>query len=56
VMPFEAASVLILMAIVGAMLLAKREKEEDIVRIEQALAEAQTGEPVVEESNEEVHA
>jgi len=56
VVPFEAASVLILMAIVGSMLLAKREKEEDIVRIEQALAEAQAGEPVIEESNEEAHA
>jgi NADH-quinone oxidoreductase subunit J len=56
VMPFEAASVLILMAIVGAMLLAKREKEEDIVRIEHALAESHSGEPVTEESNEEVHA
>ncbi|MGH9839463.1 MAG: NADH-quinone oxidoreductase subunit J family protein [Blastocatellia bacterium] len=56
VMPFEAASVLILMAIVGAMLLAKRDREEDIVRIEQALAEAQAAEQVVEESKEEVHA
>jgi NADH-quinone oxidoreductase subunit J len=37
VFPFEAASVLILMAIVGAMLLARREKKEDIERIEQAL-------------------
>ncbi len=43
VLPFEAASVLILMAIVGAMLLAKREKEEDVARIEKALQKAQSG-------------
>ncbi len=56
VLPFEAASVLILMAIVGSVLLARRDKEQDIVRIEQALAKAQAGEPVAEESKEEVHA
>jgi NADH-quinone oxidoreductase subunit J len=56
VIPFEAASVLILMAIVGSMLLARREKAEDIERIEQALA-AQDAEPqVIEESKEEVAA
>lgn len=38
VLPFEATSVLILMAIVGSMFLARREKEIDIVRIEEALA------------------
>ncbi len=38
VIPFEAASVLILMAIVGSMLLARREKQEDVERIEKALA------------------
>src|SRR5215813_4747230 len=38
VIPFEAASVLILMAIVGSMLLARRESRKDIERIENALA------------------
>jgi NADH-quinone oxidoreductase subunit J len=38
VLPFEATSVLILMAIVGAMLLARRSTKEDIERIEGALA------------------
>jgi NADH-quinone oxidoreductase subunit J len=41
VIPFEAASVLILMAIVGSMLLARREKKEDVERIEKALIEQQ---------------
>ncbi len=41
VLPFEAVSVLILMAIVGSVLLAKRERKEDIERIEQALAAEQ---------------
>jgi hypothetical protein len=35
--PFEAASILILMAIVGSMLLARREQKEDVERIEKAL-------------------
>lgn len=56
VFPFEAASVLILMAIVGAMLLARREKAEEVDRIEQALIEADRGQPVVEKSKEEVAA
>jgi NADH-quinone oxidoreductase subunit J len=56
VLPFEAASVLILMAIVGSMLLAKREKAEDVDRMEQALLEAQAEQPVVETSKEEVAA
>ena len=37
VLPFEMTSVLILMAIVGAMLLARRGSKEEIERIEQAL-------------------
>jgi NADH-quinone oxidoreductase subunit J len=37
-LPFEATSVLILMAIVGSMLLARRNAKEDIERIESALA------------------
>jgi NADH-quinone oxidoreductase subunit J len=41
VLPFEAASVLILMAIVGAMYLARRESKADIERIEQSLAAEQ---------------
>jgi NADH-quinone oxidoreductase subunit J len=41
VLPFEATSVLILMAIVGAMLLARRSSQEDIERIEGALATEQ---------------
>jgi NADH-quinone oxidoreductase subunit J len=56
VFPFEAASVLILMAIVGAMLLARREKAEEIDRIEQALVDAGHEQPVVEKSKEEVAA
>ena len=60
VLPFEAVSVLILMAIVGAILLAKREKKEDIERIEQALAadqaESQRARQKIENSKEEVAA
>jgi NADH-quinone oxidoreductase subunit J len=60
VLPFEAVSVLILMAIVGALLLAKRERKEDIERIEQALAadqaESQKALDKVENSKEEVAA
>jgi NADH-quinone oxidoreductase subunit J len=41
VIPFEAASVLILMAIVGSMLLARRDNKEDIDRIEKALVAQQ---------------
>lgn len=37
--PFEAASALILMAIVGSFMLARRDKKEDIDRIERALFE-----------------
>jgi NADH-quinone oxidoreductase subunit J len=37
VIPFEAASVLILMAIVGSMLLARRDNKEEVERIEKAL-------------------
>ena len=47
--PFEAASVLILMAIVGSMLLARREKKEDIERIEKALTSQQEDEKYEEE-------
>ncbi len=56
VLPFEATSVLILMAIVGSMLLARREKKEDIERIEQALAAQEAEQPIVEDSEEEVAA
>src|SRR5262245_25371171 len=56
VLPFEAASVLILMAIVGSVLLARRGTEEEIVRIEQALAEAEAEQPVAEKSKEEIAA
>jgi NADH-quinone oxidoreductase subunit J len=60
VLPFEAVSVLILMAIVGALLLARREKKEDIERIEQALAaeqaDLQEARQAVEKSKEEVAA
>jgi NADH-quinone oxidoreductase subunit J len=60
VLPFEAVSVLILMAIVGAVFLAKREKKEDIERIEQALAaepaDLQEARQTVEKSKEEVAA
>jgi NADH-quinone oxidoreductase subunit J len=54
VIPFEAASVLILMAIVGSMLLARREKKEDVERIEKALAGQQDEEE--EKYKEEVAA
>jgi NADH-quinone oxidoreductase subunit J len=60
VLPFEAVSVLILTAIVGAVLLARREKKEDIERIEQALAaepaDLQEARRTVEKSKEEVAA
>jgi NADH-quinone oxidoreductase subunit J len=60
VLPFEAVSVLILMAIVGSLLLAKREKKEDIERIEEALiadqAESEKAPDTVEKSKEEVAA
>ncbi len=56
VLPFEATSVLILMAIVGAMLLARRDRKEDIERMEQALVAEQAEQQVVEESEEEVAA
>jgi NADH-quinone oxidoreductase subunit J len=60
VLPFEAVSVLILMAIVGALLLARREKKEDIERIEQALAAEQAdlreARQTAEKSKEEVAA
>lgn len=49
VIPFEAASVLILMAIVGSMLLARREKPEEVARIEKALARQQEEEIYKEE-------
>ncbi|MBO0800153.1 MAG: NADH-quinone oxidoreductase subunit J [Blastocatellia bacterium] len=57
-LPFEAVSVLILMAIVGAVLLAKREKKEDIERIEHALSAHQSigQETLIEKSKEEVAA
>jgi NADH-quinone oxidoreductase subunit J len=47
--PFEAASVLILMAIVGSMLLARRERKEDVERIEKALTRQQEEEKYEEE-------
>ena len=47
--PFEAASVLILMAIVGSMLLARRERKEDVERIEKALIAQQEEEQEYEE-------
>ena len=50
VIPFEAASVLILMAIVGSMLLARRNRKEDVERIEKALA----AQPEKEKYEEEV--
>ncbi len=60
VLPFEATSVLILMAIVGAMHLARRGRREDIERIEQALAVEQAGieaaHQAAEKSEEEVAA
>jgi len=49
VIPFEAASVLILMAIVGSMLLARKERPEEVERIERALAEQQEEEISKEE-------
>jgi NADH-quinone oxidoreductase subunit J len=54
-LPFEATSVLILMAIVGAMLLARKEKREDIERIEKALA-AQEDPQSIKKPKEEVAA
>jgi len=60
VLPFEATSVLILMAIVGSQLLARRERKEDIERIEEALAVEQSEQELArrtsEKSNEEVAA
>jgi NADH-quinone oxidoreductase subunit J len=60
VLPFEAASVLILMAIVGAMYLARRESKEDIERIEKSLAveeaELLEARKVEEKAEEEVAA
>jgi NADH-quinone oxidoreductase subunit J len=60
VLPFEATSVLILMAIVGAMYLARRERKEDIERIEQSLAaeqaELEEARRIEEKSEEEVAA
>lgn len=55
-LPFEATSVLILMAIVGSMLLARRENAEEANEIEAALNAA--NHPIVaeESSEEEVHA
>jgi NADH-quinone oxidoreductase subunit J len=55
VIPFEAASVLILMAIVGSMLLARRDKQEDVERIEKALV-AQQEEEEKEKYEEEIAA
>src|SRR5262249_11762520 len=49
VIPFEAASVLILMAIVGSMLLARRERQEDVERMEKALTRQQEEENYKEE-------
>ena len=60
VLPFEATSVLILMAIVGSMLLAKRESKQDIDRIETALdaeqAEQEQAHLAAEKSDKEVAA
>ncbi|MBK9313348.1 MAG: NADH-quinone oxidoreductase subunit J [Acidobacteria bacterium] len=60
VLPFEATSVLILMAIVGSMLLAKRDSKQDIERIETALdaeqAEQEQAHLAAEKSNKEVAA
>ena len=47
--PFEAASILILMAIVGSMLLARRENKEEVERIEKALIAQQEEEQKYEE-------
>lgn len=52
-LPFEATSVLILMAIVGAMLLARRNTKEDIERIEEALAAQPIEAPEVPRSADE---
>lgn len=56
VLPFEATSVLILMAIVGSMLLARRESSEDTDDIEAALNAANEPTAVSENEEEEVHA
>jgi NADH-quinone oxidoreductase subunit J len=49
VLPFEATSVLILMAIVGSMLLARRESKADTDKIEEALIAAQQPAEKIEE-------
>ena len=56
VLPFEATSVLILMAIVGSMLLARRESKEETDDIEAALTAANEPTQIEEHSEEEVHA
>ncbi|MBS1787020.1 MAG: NADH-quinone oxidoreductase subunit J [Acidobacteria bacterium] len=56
VLPFEATSVLILMAIVGSMLLARRESKEEADSIEAALTAANEPTEIEEHSEEEVHA
>lgn len=60
VLPFEAASILILMAIVGAMYLARRDSAESVTQIEKALraGQAPTEEQrdAIENSEEEVAA
>ncbi len=56
VLPFEATSVLILMAIVGSMLLARRESKEDTDEIEAALNAANHPTVIEESSEEDVHA
>lgn len=57
VLPFEAASVLILMAIVGSMLLARRGSKEDFARVEQALAVEQAeAQQATEKTEEEIAA
>lgn len=55
-LPFEATSVLILMAIVGSMLLARRKSKEETEEIEAALIAANQPTAVDEEVEEEVHA
>jgi len=52
-LPFEATSVLILMAIVGAIVLARREKKEDIERMEEALLTDQADQPVVDQDRDQ---
>ena len=52
VLPFEATSVLILMAIVGSMLLARRETPKELDRMEHALMKGQADEEEVEEKEE----